>query len=167
LTDISSAVNTTAHADHTVSQRLTAFLEAPVVANGLANAKDVLLRPVGRLAGFDVEEATDIAEDFLIDFGRRRVAIDFTRDIWSHAMYLHGKYFEVSFKQGEPGQLMCEFDNVQARIYVNWAHQVKAYMDDYGFLRSAIVWRLAYHVAGESADAMINLALMMLAHRAE
>jgi Histidine kinase-, DNA gyrase B-, and HSP90-like ATPase len=167
LTDISSAVNTNAHADHALSKRLSEFLKAPIVANGLANAKDVLLRPVGRLAGFEVEEATDIAEDFLIDFGRRRVAIDFTRDIWSHAIYLHGKYFEVSFKQGEPGQPMCEFDHSQDRIYVNWAHPVKAYMDDYGFLRSAIVWRLAYHIAGESAEAMINLALMMLAHRAE
>jgi len=62
---------------------------------------------------------------------------------------------------------MCEFDNAASRVYVNWAHPVKQYMDDYGFLRSAIVWRLAYHLAGESAERMIDLALRMLAHRAE
>jgi hypothetical protein len=167
LTDISSAVNATAHADAELSHRLTKFLDAPIVADGLANAKDVLLKPVGRLAGFDIEEIKGLREESQIDFGRRRVAIDFGRDIWSQSVYLHGKYFDVSFKQGEATHPMCEFDNVTSHIYVNWAHPVKFYMDEYGFLRSAIVWRLAYHVAGESADAMINLALTMLAHRAE
>ncbi len=62
---------------------------------------------------------------------------------------------------------MCEFDSTVGRIYVNWAHPVKLYMDDHGFLRSAIVWRLAYHLAKESGERMIDLALRMLAHRAE
>ncbi len=167
LTDISSAVNTAAHVDADLRARLADFLRAPIVANGLANAKDVLLRPVGRLAGFELEEAKGLRDDFAIDFGRRQVAIDFTSDIWNQAIYLHGKYFEVAFKQGEPTDLMCEFDNVAGRIYVNWAHPVKQYMDDYGFLRQAVVWRLAFHLAKESAEAMIGVALRMLAHRAE
>ena len=167
LTDISSAVNTTAQIDAARESRLAMFLDTPVVANGLANAKEVLLRPVGRLSGFELEEAERLAEEFAIDFKRRAVAIDFTRDIWNQSIYLHGKYFEVSFKQGQPADTMCEFDNCAGRIYVNWAHPVKQYMDDYGFLRSAIVWRLAYHLAKESAEEMIDVALRMLAHRAE
>ncbi len=167
LTDISSAVNTTAQIDPALEKRLTEFLDAPFVANGLANAKEVLLRPVGRLAGFELEEAKSVAAEFAIDFGRRCVAIDFTRDIWSQSIYLNGKYFEVSFKQGQPTDPMCEFDNAATRIYVNWAHPVKQYMDDYGYLRSAIIWRLAYHLAKESAEGMIDVALRMLAHRAE
>jgi hypothetical protein len=167
LTDISSAVNTTARIDPALERRLSEFLEAPIVANGLANAKEVLLRPVGRLAGFELEETKGLAEEFAIDFARRCVAIDFTRDIWNQSIYLRGKYFEVSFKQGQPTNPMCEFDNSAARIYVNWAHPVKQHMDDYGFLRSAIVWRLAYHLARESAEGMIDVALRMLAHRAE
>jgi hypothetical protein len=167
LTDISSAVNTIAQADPAFEGRLAKFLAVPVVANGLANAKEVLLRPVGRLAGFELEEAKGLTEEFAIDFGRRAVAIDFTRDIWSQSIYLRGAYYDVSFKQGLPSHPMCEFDNASTRVYVNWAHPVKQYMDDYGFLRSAIVWRLAYHLAGESADGMIEVALRMLAHRAE
>lgn len=167
LTDISSAVNMTAQIDPALERRLSEFLEAPIVANGLANAKEVLLRPVGRLAGFELEDTKALAEEFAIDFARRCVAIDFTRDIWNQSIYLHGKYFEVSFKQGQPTDPMCEFDNSAARIYVNWAHPVKQYMDDYGFLRSALVWRLAYHLARESAEGMIDVALRMLAHRAE
>jgi hypothetical protein len=167
LTDISSAVNTTVQIDPSLEKRLTEFLEAGTVANGLANAKEVLLRPVGRLAGFELEEAKGLEEEFAIDFGRRCVAIDFTRDIWNQSIYLHGRYFEVSFRQGRPTDPMCEFDNGAARIYVNWTHPVKQYMDDYGFLRSAIVWRLAYHLVKESAEGMIDVALRMLAHRAE
>ena len=165
--DISSAVNTTAQIDPSLENRLTVFLDTPVVANGLANAKEVLLRPVGRLAGFELVGSERLTEEFAIDFRRRTVAIDFTRDIWNQSIYLHGKYFEVFLKQGQPADPMCEIDNVAGRIYVNWAHPVKQYMDDYGFLRSAIVWRLAYHLAGESADGMIEVALRMLAHRAE
>lgn len=167
LTDISSAVNTTAQVDPALEKRLTEFLESPVVSNGLANSKEVLLRPVGRLAGFEVEEAKGLPEEFAIDFGRRSVSIDFARDMWNHSIYLHGKYYEVSFRQGQQTDPMCEFDNGAARIYVNWTHPVKQYMDDFGFLRSAIVWRLAYHLARESAEGMIDLALRMLAHRAE
>jgi hypothetical protein len=167
LTDISSAVNTIAHADSSFEERLAKFLAAPAVANGLANAKEVLFRPVGRLAGFELEEAKGLAEEFAIDFARRAVAMDFTRDIWSQSIYLRGAYYEVSFRHGLPTHPMCEFDNASTCIYVNWAHPVKQYMDDYGFLRSAIVWRLAYHLAGESADGMIEVALRMLAHRAE
>jgi histidine kinase/DNA gyrase B/HSP90-like ATPase len=167
LTDISSAVNTIAQVDTRFEERLTQFLAAPVVANGLANAKEILLRPVSRLAGFELEETKGLLEEFAIDFARRAVSIDFTRDIWSQSIYLRGAYYEVSFKQGLPTHPMCEFDNASTRIYVNWAHPVKQYMDDYGFLRSAIVWRLAYHLASDSADGMIEVALRMLAHRAE
>jgi hypothetical protein len=167
LTDISSAVNTIAQVDAGFEARLAEFLGTPVVANGLANAREVPLRPVGRLAGFELEERKGLSEEFAIDFGRRSVAVDFTRDIWSQSIYLRGMYYEVSFKQGLPTDPMCEFDNAATRICVNWAHPVKQYMDDYGFLRSAIVWRLAYHLASDSAENMIELALRILAHRAE
>ena len=79
------------------------------------------------------------------------------------AQLVPSEVLETLRAQAMPG----EFDNVAARIYVNWTHPVKQYMDDYGFLRSAIVWRLAYHLASESADGMIDVALRLLAHRAE
>jgi hypothetical protein len=167
LTDISSAVDTATRTDGVLAKRLGEFLEVPAVANGLANAKDVPLRPIGRLAGFELEEGKELVDEATIDFGQRRVAIDFSRDIWNQSIYIQGRYFEVAFKQGQPTDPMCEFDNVASRIYVNWTHPVKQYMDDYGFLRSAIVWRLAYHLAKESAESMIDVALRMLAHRAE
>ena len=50
---------------------------------------------------------------------------------------------------------------------MNWGHPVKLHMDDTGFLKSAILLRLAYHAAPRDADAMMNLALNMLSFRAE
>jgi hypothetical protein len=167
LTDISSAIQSASQADAEMAKRLTEFLHVPTIADGLATAKEVVLRPVGRLAGFEIEEVPGLAEEFAIDFGRRVVAVDFTREIWSQSIYVHGKYFEVCFRQGQAADSMCEFDTVEGRIHVNWAHPVKLYMDDLGFLRTAIVWRLAYHLANESAETMIKLALPMLAHRAD
>lgn len=167
LKDISSAVNDTARVDLSIQKRLVEFLDAPFVANGLAAAKDVPLRPSGRLAGFELDEGKGLSEEFAIDFGRRRVAIDFARDLWSHEIYVAGKFYEVCFRQGALGDPMCEFDNAAGRIYVNWSHAVKSSMDEYGFLRAAIVWRLAHHLSPENADGMIDVALRMLGHRAE
>lgn len=167
LTDLSSAVTACARANPDTGTRIERFFSSRIVADGLAAAPDVPMRPAGRLAGFRIAEVQELASEFLIDFAKRTVVFDFGRDIWSQSIYLDGRYYEVCFKQGHPTDHICEFDNVARRIYVNWAHPVKFYMDEYGFLRSAIVWRLAYHAAADDADAMIALALTLLSHRAE
>ena len=167
LTDLSSAVTACARANRDTGTRVARFFASPISADGLATAPDVPMRPVGRLAGFRIDESRELGEEFSIDFAKRTVAFDFERDIWSHSIYLDGRYYEVCFKQGRMTDQICEFDNAHGRIYVNWAHPVKLYMDEYGFLRSAIVWRLAYHAASDDADAMISLALTLLSHRAE
>ena len=117
------------------------------------------------MAGFEVKETTGLQHEFLVDFHKRLVQLDFSRETWSNSVYLNGKYYEVSLKQGSPTGPICEFDNVKSRIYVNWAHPTKSSMDESGFLRSAIIWRLAHHVASESADNMMDLALNLLAFR--
>jgi hypothetical protein len=167
LTDLSTAVTACARANPETGARITRFLASPVAADGLAAAPDVPMRPVGRLSGFIIDEVDGLGTEFAIDFAKRTVAFDFGRDIWSQSVYLDGRYYEVHFKQGRPADHICEFDNAHGRIYVNWAHPVKLYMDEYGFLRSAIVWRLAYHAAADDADVMISLALTLLSHRAE
>jgi len=167
LTSISSGVASFARSNAEVGHRIARFFTAPIAAKGLAGARDIPLRPVGRIAGFEIEEVPELPREFSIDFANRSVAIDFSRDIWSQCIYLDGRYYEVCFKQGLPNDPICEFDNIAGRIFVNWAHPAKLYMDENGFLRSAIVWRLAYHAAQDDADLMMSLALNLLAHRAE
>ena len=50
---------------------------------------------------------------------------------------------------------------------MNWAHPVKLQMDDVGFLKSAILLKLAHHAAAANGDAMMDLALNMLSFRTE
>jgi hypothetical protein len=166
LSDISSAVNFFAR-ECDGRYDLTKFFSSPVKANGLSSARDVPLRLGPTVAGFDVEPKKGLGSEFEIDFKSRVVRLDYAHDVWSTTVYLNGHYYDVVLKQGRPEHPICEFDNIEKRIYVNWAHPVKLHMDDVGFLKSAILLKLAHHAATDNADAMMDLALNMLAFRAE
>jgi hypothetical protein len=167
LTDISSAVNFYSRGEGSSADGLTSFFDGKFKANGLSTTKDVPLRPQHKVGGFELEVADGLDGEFEIDYQKRRVRLDFQQDTWSNSVYLNGEYYEVAFKQGKPEHPICEFDTERRRIYVNWTHPVKLHMDDAGFLRSAILLRLAFHAAPTNADQMMDLALKMLAFRAE
>jgi hypothetical protein len=167
LVDISSAINHYSKAPGAAGQGLKSFFEQPLGANGLSSARNVSIRPGHKLAGFELEESRGLGVEAEIDFKGGKVRMDFGHDAWSTTVYLNGNYYEVLLKQGKPDHPICEFDNNQRRIYVNWGHPVKLHMDDAAFLKSAILLRLAYHAAPTDANTMMDLALNMLAFRAE
>jgi hypothetical protein len=164
---ISSAVNFFARESDARQYDLPAFFRSPTVANGLSAARDVPLRLGPTVGGFDVEIKKGMADEYEIDFAKRVVRLDYEHDLWSTTLYLNGEYYEVCFKMGRPDHPICEFDNKTKRIYVNWAHPVKQQMDDVGFLKSAILLKLAHHAAADNGNAMMELALNMLSFRAE
>jgi len=166
LTDISGAVNFHARATDDVVERLAAFFQSEQRADGLASAKDLPLRPVHKIGGFDLLPVKGLGKDAEIDYLNRRVSIDFGSDIWSTSLYLDGQFYDVVLKQGRAEHPICEFDNQKRRIYVNWGHPVKQQMDDASFLKSAILLRVAHHASAD-ADTMMSLALNMLAYRGE
>lgn len=163
LMDISTAVNLHARESDELIDRLAAFFDSPHGANGLATAKDVAVRPVHKVGGFELVAGEALGKDFDIDYRNRTVTIDFGSDIWNMSIYLDGHYYDVILKQGRPEQPICEFDNANRRIYVNWGHPVKQHMDAAAFLKSAILLRVAHHASGD-VDTMMNLALNMLAY---
>jgi len=167
LVAISSAVNYYSRAGGEMSEGLKTFFAQPIRADGLSTARDVPLRPGHKLGGFELVERKDLGADVEIDFKGRRVLMDFGNETWNTTVYLDGHYYDVSIKQGKPDHPICEFDNERRRIYVNWGHPVKLHMADASFLKSAILLRLAYHAAPHNADTMMDLALNMLAFRAE
>jgi hypothetical protein len=168
LTDLSSAVNFYSRDRGRGAEALKAFFSESVRANGLAQAREVPLRPGHKIAGFEVGTRSGLANgDVEIDFGGRRVWFDFNHDSWNTTVYLNGHYYDVSLRQGKPDQPICEFDNTMRRIYVNWGHPVKQHMDDATFLKSAILLRLAHYAAPKDANTMMTLALNMIAFRAE
>src|SRR6185295_10860404 len=139
LVDISSAINHYSKTPGPTGQGLKSFFEQPLAANGLSSARSVSIRPGHKLAGFELEESRGLGVEPEIDFKGGKVRMDFNHDAWSTTMYLNGNYYEVLFKQGKPDHPICEFDNDQRRIYVNWGHPVKLQMDDASFLKSAIL----------------------------
>jgi hypothetical protein len=167
LTDIASAVSFYGRGEPATAAALTEFFQKSVAADGLASAKDVTTRPGRSLAGFDIEEDKGLTDEFQIDFARKKVRFDFSHEAWSTSVYLHGHYYDVQLKQGKPEHPICEFDNEQRRIYVNWGHPVKQQMNDAAFIKSAILLRLALHAAPGDANKMMDLALNMMAFRAE
>lgn len=168
LTDLSSAVNFYSRERSRGAEALRTFFAEKTTTNGLAQAREVPLRPGHKIAGFEVGAKRGLANgDVEIDFGGRRVWFDFNHDSWSTSVYLNGHYYDVSLRQGKPDQPICEFDNTERRIYVNWGHPVKQHMDDATFLKSAILLRLAHYAAPKDANTMMTLALNMIAFRAE
>jgi len=167
LLEISNAVAYYSRPHEATGSGLAGVFARPLRANGLATVKDVPLRPGHKIGGFEVESCKDLGSEALIDFKTRRVSLDYTRDIWSTTIYLSGHYYEVHLKQGKPDHPLCEFDNERRQIFVNWSHPVKQHMDDSSFLRSAILFRLAHHAVPDNADAMMSLAMNMMAFRAE
>ena len=168
LVEVSSAINFYSRDRGAAGAALKSFFNRSVRANGLTSAREVCLRPEHTLAGFKIEaRKADKLGESDIDFGNRRVWIDFDHDTWNNTVYLLGDYYEVVIKQGKPGHPICEFDTLQRRIYINWGHPVKMHMDEAAFLKSAILLRLAHHAVPENGDAMMELALNMLAFRME
>jgi hypothetical protein len=167
LRDISSAVNFYVRSGEPTASGLERFFSQSVRHNGLRESRTVQMMPGHKLAGFEVHSTEGLGSEFEIDHDQRQIRLDFTQDPWSHTIYLNGHYYDVVFKHGKPEHPVCEFDNDTRKIYVNWAHPVKLHMDDPGFLRSSILLRLSYHASPSDANAMMELALRMLAFRAE
>ena len=168
LVEVSSAVNFYSRDHGEAGTALKGFFHRSIRANGLASAREVRLRPEHALAGFKLESRkADKRGDSGIDFGKRLVWIDFDQDTWSNTVYLLGHYYDVLIKQGKPDHPICEFDTAKRHIYVNWGHPVKLHMDEAAFLKSAILLRLAHYATPQNGDAMMELALNMLAFRVE
>jgi hypothetical protein len=168
LTDIGDAVSHFRRQDPEVGRRLVRFFkDLSIRANGLSETRDYNLRPGHKLAGFEVVEDGDLRVPFEVDFANRRIRLNYEQDLWHQDLYIGGQFYRVVFKQGRAEHPICEFDNQDRCVYVNWGHPVKLNMDDAAFLKTAILLRLANHAAPDDADTMMHLALNMMAFRAE
>ncbi len=168
LTDIGDAVSHFRRHDPEVGRRLVHFFKDPAIrANGLSERREYNLRPGHKLAGFEVVEDGDLRVPYEVDFAKRQIRLNYEQDLWRQDLYIGGKFYRVVLKHGRAEHPICEFDNQDRCVYVNWGHPVKLNMDDAAFLKTAILLRLANHAAPDDADTMMHLALNMMAFRAE
>ncbi len=168
LTDIGDAVSHFRRQDPEVGRRLARFFsDSTIRVNGLSERRDYNLRPGHMLAGFKVVEDGDLRVPYDVDFANRQIRLNYEQDLWRQDLYIGGQFYRVVLKHGRAEHPICEFDNQDCRVYVNWGHPVKLNMDDVAFLKTAILLRLANHAAPDDADTMMHLALNMIAFRAE
>ncbi len=168
LTDIGDAVSHFRRQDPEVGRRLVRFFkDLSIRANGLSETRDYNFRPGHRLAGFEVVEDCDLRVPYEVDFANRQIRLNYEQDLWHQDLYIGGQFYRVALKRGRAEHPICEFDNQDRCVYVNWGHPVKLNMDDTAFLKTAILLRLANHAAPDDADTMMHLALNMMAFRAE
>ena len=130
--------------------------------NGLAGAPDLKLGPPDRVGGFAVVKTRGMVEHARVEYATQLVHLDTSRPEWDWSIQLFDRRFQVVHKLGEPRQAIAEVDLKDANIFVNWAHPVRAQMDERGFLRTALAWVLAKEACRDDADHMMDLALKLL-----
>ena len=168
LTDIGDAVSHFRRQDPQVGRRLVRFFkDSTIRANGLSERRDYNLRPGHKLAGFEIVVDGELRVPYEVDFANRQIRLNYEQDLWRQDLYIGGQFYRVVLKHGRGEHPICEFDNQDRCVYVNWGHPVKLNMEDAAFLKTAILLRLANHAAPDDADTMMNLALNMMAFRAE
>lgn len=102
-----------------------------------------------------------------VDYERNVVRLDMARPEWDWSLLLFDRPFRVVNKRGGPRLPVVEVDLARASILVNWEHPIRTQMDERSFLRTALAWGLAREAGGESPDAIMDLALQLLAFRTD
>lgn len=168
LTDIGDAVSHFRRQDPVIGRRFVLFSkDLSIRANGLSEMRDYKHRPGHKIAGFEVVQDRDLRVPYEVDFPNRQIRLNYEQDLWCQDLYIGGQFYRVILKHGRAEHPICEFDNHDRCVYVNWGHPVKLNMDAAAFLKTAILLRLSNHLAPDDANTMMHLALNMMAFRAE
>ena len=167
LLEIASAINHYAMNGSSISSNLINFLNNGRIAeNGLSRRKNINLYPSPAIHGFEVSNRKDLAEDFQINWKNRRIFFNYEQEKWSWKVYCYGRYYEILLKHGRPEHPICEIDNISKQIFINWNHPVKQHLDETSFIKSAVLWKVAFHASENDIDNMMDIALRLLSYKA-
>ncbi|HQE91722.1 MAG TPA: ATP-binding protein [Anaerolineae bacterium] len=128
-----------------ILQRLS--VRTDIKANGLLEAPE---HPVGFrnvLRDYALELTDSEESDYQIDPEHKVVRLN--RDIAATDMslYMLGRDFTLSFREGASDASLCEIDFATDTIYINWMHLTRSKLGDDMFIKSTLFWRLAYLAA--------------------
>jgi hypothetical protein len=138
------------------------FARTDVGADGLCSAPEHQVQLPHAIGNYTLELA-DLAEgDFRLDEEHGVVLFNSNSDIWTSSLYMLGRDFLISLRNGGPSDPICELDLATNTIYVNWMHPSRSKMGDSMFVKTALFWRIAYLAANGDVDLMMNLAHRLL-----
>jgi hypothetical protein len=138
------------------------FARSDIAANRLEHAPEHQAQLPGALGNYALK-LSDLAEgDYELDIEHSVVLLNRNADMWNSSLYILGRDFEVSLRNGKSDDPVCEIDFSTHTIYVNWMHPTRTKMGDAMFVKSALSWRIAYLAANGDVDLMMNLAHRLL-----
>lgn len=143
-----------------VLQRL--FVCTDIKVNGLLEAPE---HPVGFrnvLRDYALELTDSEESDYQIDQEHKIVRLNRDIAVTDMSLYMLGRDFTLSFREGASDASLCEIDFATDTIYINWMHLTRSKLGDDMFIKSALFWRLAYLAADGNVDIMMNLAHHLL-----
>lgn len=138
------------------------FSRSGIAANGLADVPEYQLQ-LPNAAGDYVFELSDSVEgDYELDSEHAIVRFNRSADMWNVSLYVLGRDWAISLRNGKADDPVCEIDLTTNTIYLNWMHPTRTQMGDAMFVKSALSWRIAYLAANGDVDLMMNLAHRLL-----
>jgi hypothetical protein len=140
------------------------FSRSDIVVNGLGSAPEYQAQ-LPSMIGDYLLELSDLAEaDYDLDTEPGVVRLNRNADMWNSSLYILGRDFNISLRNGQPDDPVCEIDFSTNIIYINWMHPTRGKMGDPMFMKSALFWRTAYLAADGDVDLMMNLAHRLLSY---
>lgn len=140
------------------------FTRKDIFANGLSGADEHHFTLPNSVGSYTLKFCENLEHDYEIDLNNNILLLNHTSDIWESTIYVLGRDFIVSFRNGKPNDPLCEIDFQENIIYINWMHPSRGKLGDTAFVKSALFWRLAYLASDNDVDKMMNLAHTLIAY---
>jgi len=142
------------------------FSRSDIAANGLEYVPEHQFRLPDAIGNYVFELSDLVKGDCELDVEHGIVRLNRNADMWDSSLYILGRDFEISLRDGKPNDPLCEIDFSTNIIYINWMHPTRTKMGDAMFMKSALSWRIAYLAAAGDVDLMMNLAHRLLSFSA-
>lgn len=140
------------------------FTRNDILANGLSNASEYRFAFPNSIGSYTLEFSKNLKHDYEIDVNNNIVRLNHSLDIWESSVYILGRDFTISLRNGKPDDPLCEIDLQNNIIYINWMHPTRGKLGDTAFVKSALFWRFAYLASDNNIDKMMNLAHILIAY---
>ena len=138
------------------------FSQSEIKAQSLGKVpefRDELPNSIGK---FTIYFSEIIEQDYELDTDNKIVHINSKSDYWAKSLYLLNRDFQISLRDDGSNGTLCEIDFSNSTIYINWMHPTRSKMGSAMFIKSALFWRIAYLATENNADAMIEMAHLLL-----
>ena len=140
------------------------FTRNDITANGLSNISEYHFSLPNSIGSYKFRFRQNLLYDYEIDASNKILTLNQSSDIWESTIYILGRNFIVSFRNGANDDPICEIDLQKNIIYLNWMHPSRGKLGIVAFMKSALFLRFAYHASDNNIDKMMNLAHILIAY---